>query len=981
MPRDTDPLFDVEDFASVLGRRELDVVTARRESASVEVQNLDEFTEAYRVPDREQRLEAQVLPIGVSRSLTSAIDANGNFNVTAAIDIDLAEFVQTSRPTILNADRVIVRGRVKTQGQPIAIFCREIEFAENGILDTSGTPASADYTNVPATATPPGDGAHGINGMDGGAGGKGGDVLIAAHRVVGIARVNSMGGTGGRPQDGGEGRPGTPGVDGRNSDTVLKYTRSGEPPIPGYCNGIPGKDGGDAGLPGRRGRGGDGGSVTIRAVAPFSAAPVVQTNHGKHGDAGRPGRVGRGGRRGEPGTFSYQNCTRVAVNDDRAGGDSYLDCGEVNHLTGSQGDRGQDGRRFDATLADLQKDPVSRAGLSEIGVVPLPKFSQQFSSRFLDMLSWDLEDQYRQSGGLITPTIAKRMDFLHDVLANDPTNDAIKLELFCRNDVMLRKAALGLDYYGYSLIDVPILSYRTYSEQVGTDLIQNLFQLETAVEKFENAKASREGMIAQARAANDAAQVTLATSRKIYQQSLTQCQALAEEIPERERQMTEAMASLERHRTALDIAIKNKSGDDACNLQNVLISAAAIYAVVQTAGAASAAIGSIGSSLVKVKSFFTLLDGAKEMWENRSVLTKSLEQIGKSGDDLRQSLDAIRGKIGSLSPEDRKLPAFQMQKEQFDRVAQDFADFEEARSYREAGYAFLHAAAARNQSIVDFNASLLRVCDAQFQISGAQRTSNEIQSQLNQTSKPAFEKLYQAMCRMYEDALKTTAANVHRERKALAYSQNRHELVRISEINAATINDLHVRTREQWRITKEQFNPRYPLNPKKLNLDLLAFTDGKDSPAWLEFIASGKLNFTIRLDNPKYRYRFDNLKGLRMTGAQVVIKGAKFAAAANIDPSEDQIFWNIGLSGLEDAYGKDGKRVQFRHIPINISGSSSITGVAGDQLIYSEFGNDGVYAGFSPFTQWSLSIGSFEVFDFSEVSEAQLYLSGYSGTA
>lgn len=96
-----------------------------------------------------------------------------------------------------------------------------------------------------------------------------------------------------------------------------------------------------------------------------------------------------------------------------------------------------------------------------------------------------------------------------------------------------------------------------------------------------------------------------------------------------------------------------------------------------------------------------------------------------------------------------------------------------------------------------------------------------------------------------------------------------------------------------------------------------------------------------------------------------------------IDPAEDQLFWDVGLNGLEEGLDQDGNRLSFRHRPIRIAGSCSVHGTSGDQLIYSEFGNEGVYAGFSPFTQWTLNFRKFEYLDFSKVAGLKLYLSGY----
>ena len=76
----------------------------------------------------------------------------------------------------------------------------------------------------------------------------------------------------------------------------------------------------------------------------------------------------------------------------------------------------------------------------------------------------------------------------------------------------------------------------------------------------------------------------------------------------------------------------------------------------------------------------------------------------------------------------------------------------------------------------------------------------------------------------------------------------------------------------------------------------------------------------------------------------------------------------------------DGQRVFFRHDSVNVIGTSSMSGAAGDELLLSNFDNDGVYAGFSPFTHWSLSFDPNNLLplDFSSVSSIKIKLGGYA---
>lgn len=915
------------------------------------------------------------LPLAVSRHFIAAVDDKGVYRVSAVGEVRAGDHVRSDRATVICADRIVVSGAVRTHGRPITLVARELHFEAGAALDTSGRASTVDYSNVGPPATPPGYGRGGLPGASGGAGENAGGMLIVALKITGPARFLARGGNGGTPQNGGSGREGQPGPNGSDSG-VKDWTGSGDPPIPGVIHGGDGTDGGDAGLPGARGRGGNGGSVTIRTLEQPAKPAVIQTEHGRHGAPGQRGEPGKGGRGGDPGIFRYRYCQRMPI--DPMLERSYLECGDVNEWTGNRGTRGDDGRTFDSTLADLRKDPVASNGAQSVTVLPRPQFARQVPGEFVEMLAWEVEDAYRRSGGLVTPEIAARLEFLAAACVDDPQPGPIKAEVEARLHLLRRKIALGLDYYGFSLIDVPILSFETYSQQVGTDLLRNLDALETATERYEQAKGQREACIAAARDALAGARQTFLVVGQQLELAIHQSHALADEIVQSEAQVERGIATLELAREALNEAIRNRSGHQDCNLQSVIVAAVSIYVIVQSAGAASAALGKIGGSLVKIKTFFDANETLKKLWDNRKVLDEALTEIGKAGDTVQKSIDKIRENVGKLRPEPTQLPSFQMEKAQFDKVASQFADFPEAAAYREAGYAFLQSVAARNQAIVDFNASLLRVSELQIAAMATQRIVDRMQSQLNATANPAFDQIYRMMRRLYSDALSNTAASVHRERKALGYSLNRPMRLEISELNASTIGAAHSRTMGEWQRQREQFNPRLTLNAPKMELDVFELIDGPDCVAWKDFQKTGKLEFVIRIDHPTLGYRFRNMPALRLTGIQFVVEGARFRPGAPVPPGEDQLFWDVTLNGLEEALDKAGNRLQFRHKPITVPGACSTGGMPGGQIIFSEFGNEGVYAGFSPFTQWQLAFRTPEYLDFSDVTRLRLFLGGYS---
>ena len=182
---------------------------------------------------------------------------------------------------------------------------------------------------------------------------------------------------------------------------------------------------------------------------------------------------------------------------------------------------------------------------------------------------------------------------------------------------------------------------------------------------------------------------------------------------------------------------------------------------------------------------------------------------------------------------------------------------------------------------------------------------------------------------------------------------------------------------DRWIAYKEAFNPQLPINSQRFELDVLKFIDGFECEEWKRFLREGILGFHVRRDHPAYKGQFGNLPALRFTGIQLSIAGAK-VLGSDPDYVPSDIFWMIELGGMEQVYPYQKPPVRFRHKPLRIPGSSALSGTFGDQILLSNFGNDGLYAGLSPFTQWRLVISReeerpfAEQFDLSKVTAMKL---------
>ncbi|WP_031568240.1 hypothetical protein [Rheinheimera texasensis] len=937
--------------------------------------------------------------MGLGRNqLVISRDTDKSFKMLSALPINLDEVIQQNKATVVYADTVNVRSRVATKGHPLIIVCRVLSFESNSAIDTSGGKGSGFEPGIRQEAAHM-PGAWGIDGRPGGSGQSAGDVTILAARVIGVPVIIARGGKGGRPEDGGHGIKGATGTAGQ----FVERSRDDRTGI----DGSQGYQGGAAGLPGVRAMGGKGGNVTLKLMCePVTWLPDVAA--GEPSDFANPGLPGEGGDGGPPGQLKVLEpwCEPYFVNplaeleqyyelaDQLAAGEilSHEDAAiasliqteralhalnpryvHVNFdlqewfapkdndtnktprprqcapstrvrevIPGRVGIVGPIGDARAAEVSVRQSSPGEQiSGIQCQEVITNEQFSLNADEVWLELMMLLIENDYRRAGNAQATDLVERVTFLLNIANAGERPSSFRQEVYARAFAMNRKINLGLDFYGYTQEQVPLLSFYAYGELLREHILPQAKIIEDTFNRYWD-----EGQVPEQQRSALRSSMNEAVARKnhvlaYYEDSKTRAHRHLKELTVLDSRVDTTMHTLLAARDKLDAVIQSKNKE--CDLVGSLMAVGTIVAGVATGGAAL--IGAAGAG-AKLWNDMSATDGTlKSLWNSKSVLEEDLKTIGKEAKTVNESIKSIQGAVSKLNPEQMSLPQFRMEREQFDRVAEEYAEMPEASEYKEAGYDYLAAVEARNQAIVDYNGMLVQLIDIRAQLEAADRIVDGIQSGLNAKSDPAEPYLICMMSRLYRDTLSLAAQLVHAERKALNYYMVEIKDAPISAINVADLMGAVLQNKSKWASWKEQSQHKRPLKPGLFKIDLQKLV-AKDT--WVMFKKTGILTFTIRHNHEFYGTIFDNSPGLRITGCQLSLIGAKAAPGQQYLPVE------LTHMGSERIYRADGTSKTFTHKSMLFRGFPSVTG-QGD-LLESDFSEGGLFAGISPFAAWTLVV-------------------------
>lgn len=931
------------------------------------------------------------------------------FTILAALPaiVSLRDVVQKDKATVVQSEEVVVDGEVRTEGQSLTILCRRLRFLEGASINADGKPAERSFTPDLRKEGPHDAGAAGPDGDDGSDGFPGGVIDILAEEVTGVISVSARGGAGGRGQDGGHGRTGAQGPQGRDS-----HGSTDTPPA--ECYGGIGGQGGAVGLPGRCGHAGAGGKVQLRTLTALAEAPKIDVAPGALASLASPGNPGKGGPGGPGGDILYRYCepresprsgwrvkrlsneeietsrtplgfitlTEADTKDITASfaieslrrASASLDmvhpliCWTETVGRGPTGPEGPEGDRRIADVAARQASPApAQSGSFDAQLVDKAEYASQFQGALLDLLASGIEDDYCSHGAAVDDELRGRIEFLLKICVEDQQLTPHKTEVMARAYSMARRIALGLDFFGYSLEQAPLLSFDAYSDLIDKAVIESAALIEKSFNAYWDSRASAEDKRGTIRTSRAAAETRLTGLNIEYERKQKECRLALDELPGLDRKVEAAYGFLMAREVELTKAIRSKNAG--CDLVNTLTAVATIVAGVSTGGAGFLAAASAGAKLYDDVN--TNDPTLAELWDNRKVLGEDLKKLGEGGSSVAKAITDIAKAVDGLTPEQRRLPQFRMEREQFDKVAKEFADIPEAAAYRDAGYDYLKCVETRNRAILDYNALIAQVIELQAKVAAAHRVAEELDSALAATTDPSEVVIIPLMTRLYMDTLTLAAQMVHAERKALGYHFARPMDAPLSKLSVATIVALHQKTvLGDWAYAKNSYKARRRLQDGELQIDL---SEVVSKIVWEAFLESGILPFTLRRDHPAYNAIFQALPGLRLTGMSLDMPGAKLSPNAKVQ----QVGWKMNHGGYEAIYLADNSVTYFSHKSITFSGTSPLNGQP--PIVRPDFSEGDLYAGVSPYASWLLTLlhNVPQDLDLRHLDRAVIRLSGY----
>lgn len=909
--------------------------------------------------------------------------------VRAALPVELHLKVQQDKATTVYADEIIVRGAVSTGGHNLSLFCRVLRFESDARIDADGAPGQPDFAAGlrPEGAREPG--ARGEHGADGGHGHPGGRIVIRSGSLLGKAVLQASGGRGGRAQDGGHGQPGAGGAAG--ADAKVRY--GGMPPS---ANGHGGGPGGPAGLPGRRAGGGPGGAIEMATIEAVAAGSVdAQAPAGPPAPEAQPGTPGAGGPGGPGGKVVFQKCEFVgrdrtslrplaaaeAAELDKVGHAApptafraalyenlltraaspvplAMSCWDDSTSYGTTGPGGAGGDPRTAEAAARQALVPVADGTVSLTTVGAAEFAQGCDPIFLDLLVAELEDEYRKAGISPSGALRDKIEFWMTALAGQQEHTEALARLYS----MARKAALGLDVYGYSLERAPLLNFDTYQSLVKDGALASARLIERAYTDYWQVASQQDAALVQLQRALDAASDARDTLRQQHARVGDNAAALLASLPALDASVMAAYTVLMDRRQQLDAAIQ--ASQPGCDLIGSLTAVATIVAGVASGGAGFISAAAAGKRLYDTFS----ADGATvgTLWDDRKVIEDDLKEVAKGAGSVGEAITKIRDAVNALTPAQRELPRFLVERGEFDRIAAEYTDLPQAQQYKEAGHHYLKCVETRNQAIVDYNAALAQWVELQAMLASARRIEQAAASGVGGARDLSQAAVMGIMTRLYVDALALAGQMVHAEGKALGYLFGRPADVPFSTLNVATIAAAHADITNRWREFKERFRPKRNLKPGVLAFKLRDFvTDA----AWNSFLKVGTLPFTLRRDHPGYFSVLRYMSGLRITGLSIALDGATV-------PSDLRYLgWTVRQLGHETIYPSEQRPVRFSHTVISATAFTAFNGEP--PIVEDDFSEGELYAGISPFASWIISCDDETLLRISNIADVTFGVSGY----
>ena len=847
----------------------------------------------------------------------------------------------------IRADRVIVRGAIKTPGRSIAIYARVVEGEEGASFDTSGATGGPPPPPEPMDPRQPaaghderwtkrgGNGERGIDahhGSPGIAGKPAGHITIFAGELRGRQiTLLANGGNGGAGQGAQAAVAGARGGNGGDANGNPDHNPAGD--------GGDGGDGGHGGVGGTGGAAGTAGKIVVRALrAPPTA--VMRANGGTGGAGGAGTQGTAGGIAGRDGQHMGGRPTKPG-NPGRRGND---------------GAAGAAGANTPAVVAE-QRSAIAADLADGVTAAQMQMILRLATLRML------LHDENRQE-------IASMLAYVMD-LSTTKRSDAQLDAAYQRANALLFQIARGLDPQGHPENFAPRLDLDTYRTNLDR-FVASFKGVRDDYRAYFNAQGTREQKIAgldEIRKKADTLISDLDTQAKSGLEIAASLIKLSDASQQR------CNAQLQKWRDALaafEDQLKQVAKERACVLDTLDTLLKGIDVLAMTGDATVKKISGYAHDAKK------LVDAAIPDELKPSAIDKTITKLDSLGDNVGDLANAYK-QNASLIIDQKDPNAYKLlvNQEQLDAALKPYLEkFGSAAALKTAMDDYVKLVQARNDLIMKFNAQVATLAGVKSQRAEAQAQRTQAEELLARRADPVLVELATFAGNVFHATKELCVEQLYLTWKAAVFYSLDHSFdvfERIRNLGAKTDLDWSAFESGANAVVKhlqdaeEKFGADVIAFPRNDTADgvVISITD----TASLEALRTNK-RLTIRLA-PAFptsgieETPFTGMADVRIKRARVWIKGAK--------TNDKELSVYLTHSGLEKIIDRKGKAIEFIHSEVQTRLRYNY-----DTRDIREGGDirlpGSKYAAVGPFSEWRIVVdpGENRGLDLTAVSEIRL---------
>ncbi len=611
--------------------------------------------------------------------------------------------------------------------------------------------------------------------------------------------------------------------------------------------------------------------------------------------------------------------------------------------------------------------PTANDGISTVPTIGHADWKTIFgysSSTHVAMLLHEAEDNYLNMSISDAVDQLAWLKSLLDASSIQAPDDKSFAASRSRTYTLLRQLQLGLGYYGEYGNYVPLLSVDYFKT-----LLDSLTQYGSTIEAaFDSYSARATSAAAQMLALTSARQ---ATDQNINKLKLHINDLIAQQA-QLQRDITSALIELNGLWAQLfqaDITFRNAvaAQTPGCSFVQLMTFAAAIATLVTTGGAAIAALGPAA----------TVLEGGDVMGSDGKPITDDFKEFsakvgaiataGKDTGSFVTAFNTVKSQINATQDQTAALPTIPSDDAKilttasdFDRELEPYISLPEAQAYKSLMHTFVTAAQARNNKVLELNATVTEYDNTVTTIQSLQQQDSDIDTKVAAANDPTIIEAELFMLSANRDSKARIVRTLFDLDRAIRYYSLEDSTLQVTDFSIATLNtqasallDSYSGVREQFGLAPQRFVDKQVSLARYLTPDDLG-----------RLKTNGTLVFTIADDEPA----FENYS--HVLASRIAVS---FIGPAAAPKGFQAAFKHHGRSLLFDDLRQPHL---FSHVTIPVSYEIGGDGAVVVDGTIAPVGGD--YLGVSPYGPWSLSLLNMAPAILQNITDMVLHFDGFA---